>query len=172
MSSNVDREEEGLRSNRPELVVLRECLEVYEDHVDILYLTDREVSLQDIHKWMGCGVKVNLSESPDTDVLKDIVLKLQKRVEVGASTLQIKVKVHREDPLNEETDIRTELGHLREYKEAIWVDSTDRTIYQWSVTSTKHKGTKILKTSVWTDIIRNYVSLKWCREHIPRTERT
>ena len=83
-SSKVDREEEGLSSNRPELVDLRECLEAHDDHMDLLYLTEK----------------------------KTIVLKLQKRVEVGVTTLLIKVKDHRGDPLNEETDIRTELGRL------------------------------------------------------------
>ena len=48
---------------------------------------------------------MSLSKSSDTDVLKVIVLKLQKRVEVGATTLLIKVKDHRGDPLNEEADI-------------------------------------------------------------------
>jgi hypothetical protein len=33
-SSKVGREVEGLSSNRPELVALRECLETHEDHVD------------------------------------------------------------------------------------------------------------------------------------------
>ncbi len=55
-SSKVGREEEGLSYNRPELVALRECLEAHEDHVDLLYLTDSEVSLQAIHKWIGCGL--------------------------------------------------------------------------------------------------------------------
>jgi hypothetical protein len=49
----VGREEEGLIYNHPELVVLRECLEAHEDHVDLLYLTDSEASLQTIHKWIG-----------------------------------------------------------------------------------------------------------------------
>ena len=48
-SSKVDREEEGLRSNRPELVTLRESLESHDDHIDLLYLTDIETSLQVIH---------------------------------------------------------------------------------------------------------------------------
>jgi hypothetical protein len=52
-SSKVGREEEGLSSNGPELVALRECLEPHEDHVDLLYLTDIEASLQVIHKWIG-----------------------------------------------------------------------------------------------------------------------
>ena len=73
-SNKVVREEEGLSSNRPELVALRECLEAHDDQVDLLYLTDSEASLQDIHKWIGCGAKLNLSKSPDADVLKAIVL--------------------------------------------------------------------------------------------------
>ena len=56
---------------------------------------------------------MNLSRSTDADVLKDIILKLQKRVEAGATTLLIKVKAHRGDPLNEEADIRAELGRLK-----------------------------------------------------------
>jgi hypothetical protein len=52
---------------------------------------------------------MNLSKSPDTDILKSIILKLQKRVETGEATLLIKVKTHRGDPLNEEPDIRSEL---------------------------------------------------------------
>jgi hypothetical protein len=109
----VVREEEGLSSNRPELVALRECLEAHDDHTDLLYLTDSETTLQDIHKWIGEGSKLNLSESPDADVLKVIILKLQKRVETGETTLLIKVKDHREDHLTEEADIRAELGRLK-----------------------------------------------------------
>ncbi len=40
-------------------------------------------------------------------------------MEAGATTLLIKVKAHRGDPLNEEADIRTELGRLKEYKEVV-----------------------------------------------------
>ena len=44
-------------------------------------------------------------------------MKLQKRDEVGAVTLLIKVKDHRGDPMNEETDIRAGLDRLKEHKE-------------------------------------------------------
>ncbi len=93
-------------------------------------LTDSEETLQTIHRWIGGGTKLSLSRSPDADVLKTIILKLQKRVEAGATTLLIKVKDHRGDPLNEEADIRTELGRVKEYKETIWNDSSDRTVYE------------------------------------------
>ena len=79
-----------------------------------LYLTDREAFLQVIHKWVGCGAKLNLSKTPVANVLKEIVRKLQKRVLTGVATLLIKVKVHRGDPFNEETDIRAEMGWFKE----------------------------------------------------------
>jgi ribonuclease HI len=105
-------------------------LETHDDHINLLYLIDSEVSLQGIHKWIGGGTTLNLSRSSDVDVLKVIVLKLQKRVEVGATTLLIKVKVHRGDPLNEEADIRAALERLKEYKEKIWNDLSDITEYE------------------------------------------
>ena len=109
-SYRVGREEEGMSSNRPELVALRECLEAHQDHENLLYLTDSETTLQDMNKWIGGGTKLSLTRSPDGDVLKAIIIKLQKRVKAGASTLLIKVKAHRGDPLNEEADIRAEIG--------------------------------------------------------------
>jgi hypothetical protein len=48
----------------------------HEDDVNLLFLTDSEASLQAIHKWVGCGSKLNLSKSPDVDVLKRIIIKL------------------------------------------------------------------------------------------------
>ena len=70
-------------------------METHDDHIDLLYLTDSKSTL------IGGGAKLNLSRSPGADVLKVIILKLQKRVETGATTLLIKVKAHRGDPLNE-----------------------------------------------------------------------
>ena len=64
----------------------------------VLYLTDRDAFLQAIHKWVGCGAKLNLSKTPVANVLKEIVIKLQKRVLAGAATLLITVKAHRGDP--------------------------------------------------------------------------
>jgi hypothetical protein len=160
-------------------------LETHDDHIDLLYVTDNEATLQVIHKWIDGGTKLNLSRSSDADVLKDIILKLQKSVEAGATTLVIKVKEpHRGDPLNEEADIRAELGRHKEYKKTIWNDSSDRTVYEWTVASTKHGGATVLKTSVWTNTVRNYIrqktgeiedykvleigSQKWYKEHVPR----
>ena len=85
-SHRVGQEEEGLSSNRPELVTLRECcLESHQDHENLLYLTDSETSLQVINKWIGGGAKLNLTRSPDGDVLKGIIIKLQRRVKAWVS---------------------------------------------------------------------------------------
>ena len=73
-------------------------MEAHDDHIDLLYLTDSEETLQAIHKWIGGGAKLNLFRLSDTDVFKVIVLKLQKRVEAWTITLLIKVKDHRGDP--------------------------------------------------------------------------
>jgi hypothetical protein len=118
-----------LSSNRPELVALAECPDIHEDHLNLLYLTDSEATLQDIHKWIGCGAKLNLSKSPDADVLKKIIIKLQLRVQAGEATLLIKVKALRGDPLNEEAVIRAEMRRCKEQKEVIWDNPTNRTVY-------------------------------------------
>ena len=106
-----------MNSNRPELVTLRECLEAHQGHENLLDLIDSETTLQTVNKWIGGGTNLSLARSPDGDVLKVIIIKLQKRVKAGAATLMIKVKTHRGDPLNEETDIRTEMDRLKEESE-------------------------------------------------------
>jgi ribonuclease HI len=125
----VGREEEGMSSNRPELVALRECLETHPDNENLLYLTDSEATLQAINKWIGGGAKLSLAKTADADVLKAIIVKLQQRVKARAATLLIKVKAHRGCPLNEEDDIRAEMGRMKQEQEKTWSTSTNRTIY-------------------------------------------
>ncbi len=111
-SHKVGREEEGMSSNRPELVVLRECLEAHPDNENLLYLTDRETTLQAINKWIGGGAKLSLAKTADTDILRVIIVNLQQRVKAKAANLLIKVKAHHGCPLNEEADIRAEMGRM------------------------------------------------------------
>jgi hypothetical protein len=42
----------------------------------------------------------------------------------------IKVKAHRGCPLNEEVDIRAEMGRMKEEQEETWSEQTNRTIYK------------------------------------------
>ena len=83
------------------------------------------------------------------DVLKKIIIKLQKRVQEGAATLLVKVKAHRGDPLNEETDIRSEMGHRKEQKEVGWNNPTNRTVYQFTSDWYLRKGESRDKMGEW-----------------------
>jgi hypothetical protein len=56
----------------------------------------------------------NLVKTTDTDVLRVIVIKLYQRIQAKTATLLIKVKTHHGCPLNEESDIRAEMGGLQD----------------------------------------------------------
>ena len=159
-SHKVGREEEGMSSNRPELVALRECLETHPDKENLLYLTDNEATLQDINKWIGGGSKLSLAKTTDADVLRTIIVKLQQRVKAKASTLLIKVKTHRGYPLNEEADIRAEMGRMKREQEKTWSTATNRTIYQWTEDSKTKSGVTTTKQTAWTQAVRNRMRQK------------
>ncbi len=50
---------------------------------------DRENTLQDINKWIGGGAQLSLVKTVDTDILRVMVIKLQKRVQSKTATLLI-----------------------------------------------------------------------------------
>ncbi len=88
----------------------------------------------------------------------------------------VKVKVHRGDPFNEETDIRTEMRHHEEQKEVRWNNPTNRSIYRWKIG--QHT-----RSTTWSNTVRNQFrqemveietyraleigEVKWYKEHIP-----
>ena len=146
----MGREGEDLSFNRPELVALWECLEAHPDNENLLYLLDSESTLQVINKWIGGGAKLSLAKTDDSDIIRAIVIKLQQRVQAKAATLLIKVKAYRGCPLNEEIDIRAEMGRRKEEQEKIWNTSTNRTIYQWSEVSKTKKGISTIRQTAWT----------------------
>jgi hypothetical protein len=61
----------------------------------------------------------------DADILRVIIVKLQQ-VKVMATTLLIKVKEHHGCPLNEEADIRVEMGRMKQEQEKTWSTSTSQ----------------------------------------------
>jgi hypothetical protein len=65
-------------------------------------LTDSEASFQAIHKWIGCGTKLNIARTPDADVLEEIVIKLQKRGGQDDPPSKGESPQHKGDPLDEE----------------------------------------------------------------------
>ena len=123
-------------------------------------LADSETTLQAINKWIGGGAKLSLAKTADADILKAIVIKLQKRVQAKAGTLLLKVKTHRGCPLNEEADIRTEMGRMKPEQERTWDEPTNRTIFQWSETSKTKNGVPTIRQSTWTQAVRNRMRQK------------
>jgi ribonuclease HI len=152
-----------MSSNRPELVALRECLETHPDNENLLYLSDSETTLQAINKWIGGGAKLSLAKTEDADILRAIIVKLQQRVKVKAATLLIKVKAHHGCPLNEEADIRAEMGRMKQEQEKTWSTPTSRSIYQWSESS---KNKRVINTTKQTACEKGVE--KWRQEHMPR----
>ncbi len=51
-----------------------------------MYHTDNETTLQTINKWIGGEAKLSLVKTVDTNILRDIVIKLQKRVKTEETT--------------------------------------------------------------------------------------
>ena len=113
-----------------------------EDDINLLYLTDSEVILQSIHRWIGCGSKLNLSKSPDTDVLKKIILKLQKRVHAGVG----------DSPTNR-TVYQWTVGPTT--RSSTWTNTVRNRFRQ---KTGEIEAFRALEIGV----------AKWCKEHIPR----
>ncbi len=149
-----------MNSNRQELVVLREYLESHPDNENLLYLTDSETTLGAINKWIGGGAKLSLVKTEDTDILRVIIVKLQQRVKAKVTTLLIKVKAYRGYPLNEEADIRTEMGRMKQEQEKTWSTPTSRTIYQWSEDSKNKSVINTTKQTAWTQEVHNRMRQK------------
>jgi hypothetical protein len=139
-------------------------------------------ALQAINKWIGGGAKLSLAKTADADILRSI--KLQQRVQAKAATLLMKVKAHRGCPLNEDADIRAEMGRRKEEQERTWSTPTNRTIYQWSEASKTKNGISTNKQTAWTQAVRSRMRQKageiqayrayekgvgkWRKEHMPR----
>ena len=124
------------------------------DHQDLITTTDSEVFCRLVDRWVGQGGKVSLVNTVDADILEYILAKLAARIATKDRTFLVKVKTHRGEPLNEESDDLTEVGHTleREGENYRWrhrttclvFSSYDRNSSQWE------KGT-------WSRTIRNAV---------------
>ena len=60
--------------------------------------------LKAVQKWTGEGPKQTMANTPDADVLREIIKLLKMRVQDGAATFLVKVKAHRGEPVNELAD--------------------------------------------------------------------
>jgi len=124
-------EEEGSRSNRPELAafLLALCDTLIEE--PLLYLCDSQLLLKAVNRWIGEGGKATLVGAPDADILTAAIEILRKRVVAGTATFLVKVKVHGGEPANEGADILADkaMSDLNVGKE--WCQRTNRAVFMW-----------------------------------------
>jgi hypothetical protein len=85
-------------------------------------------------------------------------------------TLLVKVKAHRGDPLNEEEDIRAEMGRLKDHDEITWDNPTDRTVYKWTEMSNSRRC-EHNQNIVWTSTVCNKMRRKAGEREVFRTSR-
>jgi ribonuclease HI len=81
----------------------------------------------------------NLATTPDGDLVREIVQILQERVAAWVNTFLVKIKVHRDEPLNEAADSRAEQRRTahnaedtNEYTpQLLWDHPRGKTIFSW-----------------------------------------
>ena len=122
------------------------------DHEDLLTATDSEVLCRLVGRWVGQGGKASLANKTDADILEFILGKFVARIAAKTRTFPVKVKAHREEPLNEGADDLAEEGHLlpkqgegyrwKQRKTRLVFSYYDRTSNQW-------------KRGTWSRTIRN-----------------
>jgi len=61
----------------------------------LILLTDSKCPLMAIQKWIGEGIDPTIKESPDGDILREILDILRVRIDLGLCTLFVKIKSHR-----------------------------------------------------------------------------
>ena len=82
---DVGREEEGTSSNKPELAALVLALRKTRFTDNLLYLCDNQSLLKAVQKWTGEGPKQTMANTPDADILREIIELLKMRVQNGTA---------------------------------------------------------------------------------------
>jgi hypothetical protein len=74
-----------------------------------------------------------LTNTTDAHILEYILAKLEARIAAKTRTFLVKVKTHREEPLNEEADDLTEVGHMleREGENYRWKQRTTGLVFSY-----------------------------------------
>ena len=150
----MGRAEEGVRSLRPELAALEAALAEVEVEKDLLPLVDCRTAHTEIDKWVGEGSKVCMAAVKDADILTTNIERLRDRIEAGAATFLVKIKSHREEPLNEGADDEADRGCQLRMEEVRWNEPTSRTLFAWK----SDKG--VTRRAVWGLGVRHAITKK------------
>ena len=108
----VGREQAGTSSSRPELAALEISLRQAAEKEDVVYLCDNQSVLTVVNGWLGEGGKATLATAPNADIMREVFYTLRTRIDAGGSTLLVKVKSHRGEPINEQANDLAEEGRL------------------------------------------------------------
>ena len=100
-----------------------------------------------IQKWIGAGINPTIKESPDGDILQEILEVLRVRIDLGLFTHFIKIESHRGEFFNEMADRWADKGRHTE-TEARGTSLRQRPIFTWTASGIAHRSTmsKIVKT--------------------------
>jgi len=87
----VGRDKEGSSSNRAEhaaaCIVLEDAIAYAGSRRLPILLTDSKCLLMAIQKWIGEGIDLPIKESPDGDILREILEVLRARMDLGLFTI-------------------------------------------------------------------------------------
>ena len=93
-----------------------------------------------IQKWIEEGIDPTIKESPDGDILREILELLRARIDLSLFTLFVKMKSHRGEFFNEMADRWADKGRHTE-AEARWTNLRQRPIFTWTASGVAHRST-------------------------------
>ena len=106
---------------------------------NIVILTDSKCLLDSIQPWIGEGRSPMIHKFPDSDILRDIIELLRKRVDKGLFTLFVKIRAHKGKLFNEMADQWADKGALAT-DNVRWNCPRLKLIFSWKVGEKLHRG--------------------------------
>ena len=70
----------------------------------MVYLCDNQSVWTELNGWLGEGGRTTLAKEPNADIMREVLCTLRTRIDADGSTFLVKVKSHRGEPINEQTD--------------------------------------------------------------------
>ena len=132
MYVKVGRANEGTSSTRPETGALAMALsETRERRKALIYIGDSSTLLTNVAACVGEGKCKSLAQFPDGDILREVVNELHYSVQQGVPTFLIKIKSHRGEFFNEQSDRAADRGRDEEAAVMRWNRPSGRPIFSW-----------------------------------------
>jgi len=105
-----------------------------------------------IQKWIGEGIDPTIKESPDGDILREILELLRVRTDLGLFTLFVEIKSHRGEFFKEMADRWADKGSHTE-TEARWTSLRQRSIFTWLASGVAHRSTMSSVVKTWANLM-------------------